>query len=392
MAKFISGPTPAGSCAGVDRDGDFAFDDGIVFARDREITPSSSVAAIDDDANVLQQTAAVVDHEFDAVAAAPGLNRAASYQSMDAAVATVDEFGRVTRVSSGTARIRASVRGLGTREISYPVSRSSGATFNAFSSWRSGTLAKAATDAIDDRLAAFTSANGRVALFSTVDHPASNYVRSTSLWASGIDFTCLAACVNGSDQTHGGTAITPRHIALANHYPLEAGHTLRFVTPGNVVVNRTVSSTLRVGLTDTLIAKLDSDLPATITPAKLLPVTWATKLPNLQYRIPVAFSNQFKQLLVREWYAVLGTINQQASFAASTTTPRSTFGGAPIDFDSGSPVFLLVGTTPVLLTCWLTVYGGPNYAAQITEINSALTTLGGGYQASTLDVSGYSSF
>jgi hypothetical protein len=67
-----------------------------------------------------------------------------------------------------------------------------------------------------------------------------------------------------------GTAITARHAVLANHYPLIAGDTLRFIASDNTIITRTVVQAARIFYngngTDAWMILFDSDLPASITP------------------------------------------------------------------------------------------------------------------------------
>ena len=62
---------------------------------------------------------------------------------------------------------------------------------------------------------------------------------------------------------------------------------------------------------------------------------------------------------------------------------------AVISGDSGNPAFLLIDDEPVLmLTHFFAVYG-PFYTSSFDEVNAAMTALGGGYQLTEINLTGY---
>lgn len=360
-------------------------------ARSRLTSAGSITSTTDHDANISRQTSAGVAQEFDVSANVPAtVTATAGFTSLDPTIATVNATtGVVTRVSSGTARIQGFVAGFGTRQISGSVSTSS-TTFDTFTTWRAATLEKACADGIDTLLAGKTAGATTQNLFSTEDDTTPNYVRNASIWATGVDLTSIAASINGTDRTHGGTLITARHIVLAAHLGLQAGHTLRFVSATGVVTNRTVLSVATITGTDILIARLDSDVPAGIAVAKVLPATWRTKAPSLAYGLPIAHVNQFKKLNVLDWFNC--ALGNEAYVRAPTDSKRLEFYAGVINGDSGSPAGLIIGTEFVLLGCWHTQTTFPMLADNITAINAAITTLGGGGSLTTFDISGYTAF
>ena len=63
-----------------------------------------------------------------------------------------------------------------------------------------------------------------------------------------------------------------------------------------------------------------------------------------------------------------------------------------VPFDSGNPVFMILDGTPVLLTVWsaLNFNGcGTSVAAFKADINQLMDELGGGYQLTEVDLSGF---
>jgi hypothetical protein len=62
-----------------------------------------------------------------------------------------------------------------------------------------------------------------------------------------------------------------------------------------------------------------------------------------------------------------------------------------IRFDSGNPVFILINGQPILLTVW--TRGGPGIGTSVTafkaDINQLMSDLGGGYQLTEVDLTGF---
>ncbi|MEN9841224.1 MAG: hypothetical protein RL376_1024, partial [Verrucomicrobiota bacterium] len=62
--------------------------------------------------------------------------------------------------------------------------------------------------------------------------------------------------------------------------------------------------------------------------------------------------------------------------------------------DSGNPAFLIINGQLVLLTCW--TYGGGGSGTSVhnqkAAINTLMTTLGGGYQLTPVDLSAFPSY
>lgn len=131
------------------------------------------------------------------------------------------------------------------------------------------------SDEVDNAIDGLTANNSTKLVYSTQDHATPSYVRSTTCWGAGFDLTCVSPWNSGNAHLWAGTAITPRHIVMANHAYVQTGATIRFITSTGGVVTRTVSNSMQVGSTDIRIGLLDSDLPDSITPAKLLPDDWS---------------------------------------------------------------------------------------------------------------------
>jgi len=110
------------------------------------------------------------------------------------------------------------------------------------------------------------------------------YIRNTSCWAKDIDTSPISIWNNGGgypEPEHagggGGTGllVTKRHLIFANHFHVKAGKKLIFVDMNNNAYVRTLTNIQLaykndMSETDILVGVLDSDLPDSITPLKIL--------------------------------------------------------------------------------------------------------------------------
>jgi hypothetical protein len=229
---------------------------------------------------------------------------------------------------------------------------------------------------IDDRISGLTASNSTQLLYSTQDHTTPTYVRSTTCWARGINLTCVSPWNSGNANLWAGTAITPRHIVHAQHAFVQDTATIRFIAMDGTVVTRTVSSGMQVGTTDLRISVLDSDLPASITPAKVLPDDWASHFDET--RAPTIVFNQEERVSVADILHITagGDVNgDDIRIQIPVDEQRLEFHFDRILNDSGNPVFLLINNEPVLLFCFKTTVYGPtliqdNRAAVVAAINT----------------------
>lgn len=251
-----------------------------------------------------------------------------------------------------------------------------------------GKLAYGADDHIDRQTQLHYSA-GVVTdqtLYTTLTHTSSGtYVRNTNNWLRGtstnglVDLTSIAV-YNSVNTLFGVTLISPRHFLF--YYPagMANGTTIRFVTNTNTIVSRTVSSTTSA---DTFfgIGKLDSDLPNTISFAKVLPALVSN---NSQIGRALAFVSTADQ---KVWIADQGVMGATSGLTDSLKSlyplRASIFKllGYPSTSDRGSPYFYVFDRELVLAGIGNEDDGG-FYSVNFSHaaINAAMTTLGGGYQ------------
>lgn len=317
------------------------------------------------------------------------VNGAVQYASQSAGIATVDASGATTRVSDGTANVLVTVPGLGARRVPVAVSRSTGQTTTTFANFLSGSLGRHLVDSMAGYLNGKTYGSATTALFSTEDDATPAYVRNASLFAGAVDWTCIPAWASGSGREFLGVLVSPRHVLSCAH--ARTSGTIRFVKADGTVVSRTLSGSLQVGSTDICMYVLDSDVPAGINFAKVLPANYASHLPQPIYGYPCAFTNNPRRIIVADYSANGLTISK------STDSTRAQWYTPVIVGDSGSPAFVVVNGAPVAVTTWHTsnltsTSSGPPIADNLSTINAAMTSLGGGYSLTTVDLSGFTSY
>lgn len=323
-----------------------------------------------------------------------------TFSSLDPSVATIDHMGLTTRVSDGYARLRVQFGLMYLRQFSVQIARTIGdPVTTTFKEFVTGSLARHMCDQIDARIAGKTfAANGDV--YSSK----APWVRSTGFWAADVDLTCASPWNNAMGENRAGTLVTPRHALVARHYgTYSPGEVYTFVTMGNVAHQMTVDSVYVCPSSDTTILRFSTDAPAGITFAKVMPYsTLIVKAPSMTRgysdpgAVPGLVLNQTERGSVSDFYPNIATTTMGVNGRPTAVEARSDFWNGPVVGDSGNPVFLLVNGQPVLLTTWTSggFGGGPNYVTQAVqdEINTGLTTLGGGYQLTTADLSGFPSY
>lgn len=300
----------------------------------------------------------------------------------------------VTRVTDGTTVVRVKTP-LGTRGVVCNMTQQVGQTL-VTREWADGTLAKAITDSIQTRIDG-TTPSIVMPLYSQADHNAPLFARNASSWLWDVDLTAISPSNVASGPYRAGVAVTPKHVLYARHYPLAAGDIIRFVTADDQLVSRTVIATASLAgdffQNDIGVASLASDLPATITPVKVPPANLESYLPNIGPGLVAFGTNAIgERASVRGWLRVS---DDSVVFASYTTDQQyHPFYENYISGDSGSPVFMLVNTEPVLLGCITSGGNGQATAVwrKLTELNALIDGLDSGYSLTQVNLTGYPSY
>jgi len=292
-------------------------------------------------------------------------------ESTDSAIITIT-------ATSGTATT--------TRTVNVILTLSGASVVEVIEGGVAGSARKALSDPMDNALVVANPATQQK-VYTTQDP----YVRNTSFFLQGTHaeaLTCASPWNSRQAGNRAGTAITARHAVLANHYPLYAGDTLRFIASDNTVITRTVVQAARIFYsgngngTDAWMVLLDSDLPASITPCKLFPDGYETYLPAgassvAAYSLPLLamdFSENGIALdLIRG--PVVADLSPSMRFGAPTIPHRLAFYDPIISGDSGNPIFAVIGSELWLLSTFFGAGSGPFYGGLVSELNAMITTL-----------------
>lgn len=372
-----------------------------VAPRPAVIVPGEEVTETNADTIYTTATGATIDEEADiSVSPAPGTG--VTVTNLTPEVATL-AGGRLTRVSDGTAMVRVA-SAWRVKEVEADIFRTTEPDVLVRTSFVPGSLAYQAASAVDDRLAGST-ASAAMAIYSSQNHSTKTYVRNPNCWAPVSALTCISPWNSTGGAQRGGIAVSPRHILFVTHFPISVGATIRFVTADGTVIERTLTgrSTLEGHVPDLwsdsyidiMVGVLDSDLPSSIGFAKVLPDNWTSYLPGMggpdYKRIPCLSTDQQEKALVRDFWKDDGIYE---ICLRPADAKRLEFYEDWIPGDSGSQVMMLDGDDPVLL--FMATNGGAGRGrsvfAEKEKINSTMTTLGGGYQLTPADFSGFTNF
>ncbi|MDP2136366.1 MAG: hypothetical protein Q8J74_00795 [Candidatus Didemnitutus sp.] len=333
----------------------------------------------------------------------PGPAETVSRYTSNAAVIIPDPTNETRWLwqGNGTATITLSSSG-GTRALALPVTTNSfvSGTVDTFLNYAPASLRQALITAVDGRIAGKAPAQA-LRIYSTQDHAAATYTRNTSCWAADLDLSAISPWNSDGGNTKAGILISPRHILFAAHYQIADGATIRFVTNDSQVVTRTMTAQATLPgyvsyYPDISVGVLDSDVPGNISFARVLPDNYTTKLPGSLLGVPVLALDAEEKATINDLsyiYVSPGFYGAVVLYVAATGA-RLAFFEDKIGGDSGNPACLIVDGQLVLLNVW--TFGGAGSGTNVTYWKSALnllmTSLGGGYQLTAIDLSAYPTY
>lgn len=250
------------------------------------------------------------------------------------------------------------------------------------------------SEQINDRIEGVTASNSTKSLFSTRGNLTSPWVWSSTAWTTNntpLDFTGMSPWNSRGGYTRAGTLITPRHIALADHYLLSVGDTVLFVDGDNNVITRTVTNVSRVLSSDISIAKLDSDLPSAIAYYPILDNLTYEKYLNDGYDmdiydLPFVVFDQEDHAIIKDTKKNHLISDETLIHMSSQESSRLTFNETLIGGDSGNSGFVLIGNKPVLVLTHYSSGSGPSYSYYKDNIQDVIDAMGGEYQLSTINL------
>jgi len=144
---------------------------------------------------------------------------------------------------------------------------------------------------------------------------------------------------------------------------------------------RTITNSAQVGSTDIQIGLLDSDITS-VSFAKILDINIANQT-NQFYKFVSFFMDQDRNALVGEYYS---NGFDGACVSPTDSAQRTAFYELPIGGDSGNPICLVFDNKIILTFAFYFSTSGPSYSYYINDINSTMTSLGGGYTATLFTI------
>jgi len=226
-------------------------------------------------------------------------------------------------------------------------------------------------------------------------HPSPNF------WAKDFDFSCVSPWNSASGRLRAGTAISPRHVVFANHFPIAPGARMIFIGEDGGACPCTLAKTARVGSTDIMIGALDYELTPNIKPAKVMPEDWLEHVAGVT-NFPTVTFTQNETLLYSEFVLASTNLSYLALRHRSPERERIAIQGprGPIVVpeeaiqrhgmirvgDSGNPAFMVWNGEPVLMYCLLNggVGSGPWLHLRLKEIQESMDELAPGYQLNVI--------
>jgi hypothetical protein len=314
----------------------------------------------------------------------PGYFKASTFSSDDESVLAVAGENAVFNAPGQCTLRVTSVEGETslTRVVS---SSSQSSTVDTFSSWASGSLAAHCVNQIDSMISGRTQAN----VYDVAD--GTTFSRNPNCWANAIDVSCASPWNSSHGNQRGGTLISPRHVLFCLHadfYP-PVGATLAFVAQSGAVVFRQLQAIERlVDVADFTVGLLDAGVGEGVTFARVLPGNYGSYLPSLDdfSTVPAMFFDQNEN-------AHISGVRALANVYITAFSPAyADYYDDVIVGDSGKPSFLVINSQAVLLGVHSTPKSGSHVAHAANAINAAMTTLGGGYQLTSFDLSGFPTY
>jgi hypothetical protein len=322
-----------------------------------------------------------------------------SWSSSNTGVGAIDSNGFLSYVSDGQTNITAEFsRDSATTGITFQTQ--TGVTVRTLSSYQEGTLANNATTGID----ALLMSEKQTDIYSVRNNETATYTRNTGFWGSGINLSCVSVWNSQEwNPRRGGVLISPRHVLFSAHYPIFNQNVLRFVNNQNQVFSGVVSGTAFHPNYDAL--NLKNDIQIAVLTQDITGVSFAKIMPVFSGKhVTEGFNRNIASFIVdseRKALVYDYGFTDQENFAYFTNPVsinkeiRKTFSEGIVAGDSGSPAFFLLNGEPVLIGA--ASYGGATsmqcsfLGGQISAINSMMSGLGGGYQVSAFNISGFNS-
>ena len=182
-------------------------------------------------------------------------------------------------------------------------------------------------------------------------------------WASGIDLSCASPWNGWHQRYEGGVLLTRRHVLFARHYLFQSGEGNRKIhfrqTDGNTFTATVIATNaVKFGSLDFAVALLDGDVTNLVSSATILPHDYQDYI-SIGAGLPMLTLDQDEKTLVHDVQTLSGA--NGIVYAQYPAEPKRVAHTKPmIVGDSGNPRFLVLGSTPILVS---TLWSGANSAA-----------------------------
>jgi hypothetical protein len=347
------------------------------------LSAGSSETYISDDSLYTRNTSATI--RYDARVSYVPITGAVTlplFRSSDQSVAVVSANGNVTTEETGAVDLFCRAFQT-TKKVAHNARTQTPVTADVFANYIDGSLGAHTTTSTDSLLS-----GEDVNLFSST----SPFTRNLRCWAATLDWTGVSPTNSLDPLRRGGTLVSPRHVVWANHFNIPNGTSLTFVDNSNQTVIRTVSNSLQVANSDIRVGVLNEDVSGSISFYSVLPASWRNYLVTvLSTSLPLIAITQQKKVICREMFNIISN-GEILAHGIAQKTDRSAYTAPLVVGDSGQPLFMLINNELILLGSHYTSTGIPQLTHYIDEINAAMTTLGGGYQLTTVDLSAFTNF
>ena len=370
------------------------------FRENTEISPDTSTPYVEDDKEGTRYNTSVTGER---VSLTPIVSHSLddgpisfTYSSDNPTEIDVDALGQVVFLVAPESTSSATISITGTNEtntitrtVFITLAVSGASTIEVIEGGVAGSARKALSDPMDNALSGANPATQQK-IYTSQDHATPAYVRNTNFFLQSTHaeaLTCASPWNSRQGKNRAGTAVTPRHAVLAEHFPLFAGDSIRFIASDNTIITRTVVQAARIytggKMTDARMILLDSDLPASITPCKLFPGNYETYLPvglttAAGDRVPALSLDQEEKGIVHDLWEVTVDVNNTTvwvSYPDPVLPDRLAFNETIISGDSGNPMFAAIGSELWLVYTFFGPNGGPFYGSMVSELNAMITTL-----------------
>ncbi|MBP7967033.1 fibronectin type III domain-containing protein, partial [Candidatus Woesebacteria bacterium] len=227
------------------------------------------------------------------------------------------------------------------------------------------------------------------------------WTKNPAVWTGTIDWSGVSPWNNDFigntlGYAKAGTLVSPRHVIFANHFRILNGSNILFIDKNGQNITRKIVDYRNIAGTDITVASLDTDVPNTVS---FYPVFKKIDLEkylkdgsaDTTLNLPFVLFDKDDHIFVR-------STNKNKLFDANATTiihgtstvgKRKDFNENVVLGDSGNPGFVIVGGQPVLIFTNFDFTASHSISYFYNQINTAMTSLGGGYQLSTINLTGF---